>query len=176
MEHSVSHNAQLPMQVYIAIYVTLLLMALGLTLRHRRQLKFLTRDYFIFLCTPAKFAIYVFGTLALVLPVEPLGLSSWDYPVAFVQPAIAYLLAPWAVAAFCKASKGQASALEMYVAGCCMLFTGSWSVELYILVRDGAYMHDWLENLPIGIVCFLGVGLLWNVDWENRRNGRFWLE
>ena len=103
--------------------------------------------------------------------------SSWDYPISIFQPILAYLFAPWSTAVFYKQATKKATAVELYVATCLMLFTGSWSIELYILMRDGAYMHDWIPNILIGIVCYLFVGLLWNVEWKQKQGTcKFWLE
>jgi len=56
-----------------------------------------------------------------------------------------------------------------------MLFTGSWSVELYLVFRDGFYMPDWLVNMPIGIFCFILVGILWNIEYKNGKSSLFFV-
>ncbi|MEE8540168.1 MAG: hypothetical protein V3S66_00800, partial [Desulfobacterales bacterium] len=117
--------------------------------------------------TPTKFFIYVAGSLLLIVPVPYLNFHSWDYPIAVFQPVLSYLSAPWAVGVFYRAIKRITRRGELYVAFCMMLFTGSWSVETYLLFRDGYYMPDWLQNIPIGICCYLFVGLLWNIEWKN---------
>jgi len=114
-----------------------------------------------------RFVIYIIGTLVLVLPVEQLNYHSWDYPIAVFQPIICYLTAPWAVTVFVKIEKGKATLSEAYVSLCMMMFAGSWSVEVYLLFRDGYYMPDWLINIPIGIFCFSVIGLIWNIPWDN---------
>jgi len=154
------------LQVYLVTYTLLTLTSFGLILKKRQQFNFLTKEYFKFIFTKERFLIYVIGTLALLIPVPFLEIHSWDYFIAIFQPILAYLTAPWAIDIFCKIEKGKACFSEVYTAVCMMLFTGSWSVEIYLLLRNGYYMPDWLVNIPIGIFCYIIVGVLWQIDWN----------
>ncbi|MCF6311844.1 MAG: hypothetical protein L3J39_05270 [Verrucomicrobiales bacterium] len=150
------------------LFYSLLLITAGLLiLKNHRRYHLFTPDYWSFIFTPLKVAIYLAGTLALVLPVPYLKLHSWDYPIALFQPAITYLTAPWAVAVFYRSIKRRSPWDETFVASILCLFCGSWSVELYLLYRDGYYMPDWLFNIPVGIVCYITAGLVWNIEWNN---------
>lgn len=153
----------------LVIYSVLTFFSIILIIRNRVFYNLFTTEYWRFIFTPVKFAIFFAGTLALVLPVSYLGIDSWDYPIAIFQPILSYLTAPWAVAAIYRYVKGKAKPGELYLAVCMMLFAGSWSVEIYILLRDGVYMPEWLFNIPVGILCYSAVGLLWNVEWSDGR-------
>lgn len=142
-------------------------MAVGLIFKNRVKYNFLTSEYWRFIFTPTRFLIYLVGSLALILPVPYINYHSWDYPIAIFQPILSYLTAPWAIGIFYKFTKGTFIIDEIFVAFCLMLFAGSWSVELYLIFRDGSYMPDWLINIPIGIGCYVLMGILWNIEFKN---------
>ena len=160
-------NLTIPFKLYLATYSILILISIFLIIKNRKRYSFLTKEYFQFIITTPRFIIYILGSLALIIPVKFLNLHSWDYPIAVFQPLFSYLAAPWAISVFAKMKKGKAKFGEIYVALCLMLFCGSWAVEIYLLFRDGYYMPDWLVNIPIGICCFILVGILWNFPWKN---------
>ncbi len=155
------------LKIYLVCYSLLSLICGILIIRNRQRYNFLTRDYMQFIFTKPRIIIYIFGSLALILPVPQLNYHSWDYPIAVFQPILAYLTAPWAVTVFYKMIKGTARFSEAYVALCMMLFTGSWSVEIYLLFRDGYYMPDWLPNIPVGIFCYVIMGIIWNIPFDD---------
>jgi len=165
-------------QVYILTYTALSLACFVVLAFKWRELQIFTRDYWRFLLTPTKIGIYVVGTLGLLAFAFIRPYTYWDVPIALFQPLLAFLFAPWSVAVFCKRMRGEKTSwLELFVATCLMLTAASWAVELYIALRDGEYMTEWLLNLGSGIVFYLVVGLLWNVDWrEKQKASKFWLE
>ena len=143
--------------------------AIYLVIRHREKYNLFTKDYWSFIFTPTKFVIYVLGIIILVVPIYGKEIYSWDYQIAVFQPTLSYLTAPWAINVFYGVFKGSSSFTKIYVAICMMLFTGSWSVELYILARHGFFMDDWVDNIWIGIYCYMLVGTLWNISWSKGR-------
>ena len=154
------------MKLYILFYSLLTSISFIIIVLKRKEFGFLTGDYFKFLFTRERISIYAIGTIALIIPAHFMELHSWDYSIAVFQPILAFLSAPWAVEVFCQFEQKKAKAIEVFTALCLMMFTGSWSVEIYLLLRDGYYMPDWLINIPIGIVCYLIMGTLWNVEWK----------
>ena len=159
-------SVPMSLKIYMLIYSVIIIFCMILIIKNRREYNVFTKEYFRFIFTKERFIIYVLGTLALVIPVPFLKLHSWDYTIAFFQPVLAYLTSPWAVDIFCKIEKKTAKAGESFIAICMMLFTGSWAVEIYLLFRDGYYMPDWLINIPIGIVCYIVIGLIWLIEWN----------
>ncbi len=155
------------LEIYCAVYSLLCLICIVLIIRNRKRYNFLTKEYMQFLFTKPRIIIYIFGSLALILPVPHLNYHSWDYPIAVFQPIFAYLTAPWAVFVFYKLTQGKAGLSEAYMALVMMLFTGSWSVEIYLLFRDGYYMPDWLPNIPVGIFCYIIMGIIWSIPWDD---------
>ena len=156
------------MSIYVFTYSLLVLITFILVFYKRKEFNFLTESYFKFLFTKERFLIYVLGTVSLLIPAHYLDIHSWDYSIAIFQPILAYLTAPWSVEVLCKLEKGCGKVSESFVAFCLILFTGSWSVEMYLLFRDGYYMPDWIINIPIGIACYLIIGTLLNVDWNSK--------
>ncbi len=140
--------------------------AVVLTIRNRQRYNIFTNSYFRFIFTKYKFILYILGSLALILPVDFLEYHSWDYPIAVFQPILTYLTAPWATRVFYNSIHLKRAGSDLFVALCMMLFSGSWSVEIYLLIRDGYYMPDWLINIPIGIVFYIVAGLVWNTKWK----------
>lgn len=163
-------NLSINFKLYLVTYSTLTLISIVLIIKNRSSYNLFTKEYFQFIFTLPRFIIYILGSLALIIPVEHLNLHSWDYPIAVFQPILSYLTAPWAISVFAKIKKRKAMFSEAYVALCMMFFAGSWSVELYLLCRDGYYMPDWLINIPIGISCYSIVGILWNIPWKNDKS------
>ena len=159
-------SVPIELRVYLATYLIICLACLFLVIKNRQKYNLFTKEYFRFIFTKERFLIYVLGTVILIIPIPFLKIHSWDYTIAIFQPILAYLTAPWAVEIFCKIEKGLAKVSESFVAICMMLFTGSWSVEIYLLYRDGYYMPDWLINIPIGIVCYTLIGLIWRIKWK----------
>ncbi len=162
----------LALQTYMLVYALFMLAAGLLIIKNYTRYQLFTPDYWRFIFTPVKIAIYIAGTLALLLPVNYLNLHSWDHTIALFQPFFTYLTAPWAVAVFYRTYKRRSPWDETFVACILLFFCGSWSVEIYLLFRDGFYMPDWLFNIPIGITCYVAAGLVWNIQWRNSQ-GRY---
>lgn len=163
-------------KLYILAYSLLMLISIFLIFKNRLKYNLFTKQYWLFIFTPSRVLIYIIGSLALIIPVPLLKLHSWDYPIAVFQPLFSYLTAPWAVGVFYRAIKGQNKIDEIFIAICMMLFAGSWSVELYLVFRDGFYMPDWLVNIPIGIFCYILVGILWNIEYKNGKGSLFFVD
>ena len=161
------NNIPISLKLYMLAYSLCLLTSIGLIIKNRVEYNLFTKDYWRFIFTPTKFTIYIIGTLGLIIPVPFLNYHSWDYPIAVFQPILAYLTAPWSIGVLYRMIKGTIKFSEIFIAYCMMLFAGSWSVELYLIFRDGYYMPDWIINIPIGICCYLLVGFLWNIDFKN---------
>lgn len=163
-------NLSINFKLYLATYSLMMLLSIFFIIKNRRSYNIFTKEYFQFIFATPRFIIYILGTLALVIPVKYLNLHSWDYPIAVFQPLLSYLTAPWAVSVFAKLKKRKARYSEAFVAFCMMLFCGSWSVEIYLLFRDGYYMPDWIVNIPIGICCYILIGNLWNFPLKNDKS------
>jgi len=55
------------------------------------------------------------------------------------------------------------------VAICIWMFSASWSYDLYLILRDGAYPDTWFPNIFASSVLYVSAGLLWNLEWKEGR-------
>jgi hypothetical protein len=58
---------------------------------------------------------------------------------------------------------------QAYVAACAWMFSASWSYDIYLVFRDGAYPITWFSNIFASSVLYLSAGLLWNLQWQSGR-------
>ena len=72
----------------------------------------------------------------------------------------------WVVATLYFRAREKSSWTETYVAVCAWLFSASWSYDIYLVWRDGAYPITWLPNLFASSVIYLSAGLFWNLEWQ----------
>jgi hypothetical protein len=61
----------------------------------------------------------------------------------------------------------------VYIALICLLFSASWSYDLYILLRDGEYPHMWLSNLVLSGIMYVLAGMMWNLEYRKGRGVSF---
>jgi hypothetical protein len=78
---------------------------------------------------------------------------------------LTYLSAPWAVGTLARTLRRRATFWQGYLAVWVWLFSASWSYDLYILIRDGAYPPSWLANGCASSILYSLAGLLWSLDW-----------
>lgn len=93
------------------------------------------------------------------------GDPTWDYFDAFFMAALTYLTAPWSIGALYKVIRRELQITQAMVAICIWMFTASWSYDLYILFRDGAYPITWFSNVFASSVLYILAGMFWNLEW-----------
>ncbi|MEO5969837.1 MAG: hypothetical protein ABIQ95_07900 [Bdellovibrionia bacterium] len=54
-----------------------------------------------------------------------------------------------------------------------MLFSASWSYDLYNYLKDGYYPPSWSSNLYLSTFLYIAAGLLWNLSYDIRSGIRF---
>jgi hypothetical protein len=107
---------------------------------------------------------------ALITWVAPYtGDPTWDRFDGGFKSIFCFSTAPWAVGALFLFVRGKASWIEAYVAVCAWLFSASWSYDLYLVWRDGAYPSTWYPNLYASSFIYLCAGLFWNLEWRHGR-------
>ena len=154
---------------YTALWLFLCGIALGLAVVCRGEIALFSRTYWRFLLRPWKLATLALATGALVVLAPLADDPSWDRVDASFMSLLTFATAPWAVAAFSRFRQGQASRRVAYVALCTLLFSSTWSYDLYLFLRDGVYPATWLGNLFVGPLLYLGGGLFWSL--EPRKGG-----
>ncbi len=158
---------------YLAAWAVACAAALALVARDPAAFSLTRPAYRRFLLVPWKLASFVVAAAGLALVAPYTGDPTWDRTDATFQSVLTYLGAPWAVGTLYLALRGRATAKAAYVAACAWLFGASWSYDLYILLRDGAYPPTWAANIAASSVLYLSAGLLWNLDWRPGRGVTF---
>jgi hypothetical protein len=82
---------------------------------------------------------------------------------------LTFFISPWTVATLYLAIKRQVNWRVTYVAICAWLFTASWSYDIYLVIRDGAYPTTWDANLVASSVLYFAAGLFWNLEFDEHR-------
>ncbi|MGE0707855.1 MAG: hypothetical protein AB7N76_12900 [Planctomycetota bacterium] len=145
-------------------YLALSAVLLAACAARRRDLTVLQPVYWSFLLRPWKLASFAVLGLGITLPAPYLDYHSWDVPIAAGQAVLSFLLAPWSVGVLARALRARRAGFPEATALWALLVTSCWWVEVYLLLRDGSYMPDWLANCLVSPACFVAVGLLWNVE------------
>lgn len=154
---------------YIAGWSLACMIALALALRSPGRLRLAQRAYWHFLAEPWKLVAFVAGAALITLVAPYTGDPTWDYVDGLFMSVLCFATAPWVVAVLFFAARREAHWVEVYVAVCTWLFSASWSYDIYLVWRDGAYPHTWLPNLFASSVIYLSAGLFWNLEWDRGR-------
>ena len=112
---------------------------------------------------------FVIATTGLTVIAPYTGDPTWDYFDALFMSLLTYFTAPWAIGTLFKAFKRELPFKHAFVAFCAWMFSASWSYDLYILIRDGYYPITWFSNIFASSVLYILAGLLWNLDWKQKR-------
>lgn len=151
---------------YIAAWSLACIVAVTIVLRDPAPFAFLGDAYQRFLIQPWKVITFAIATIGMVAIAPYTGDPTWDYFDAAFMAVFTFLSAPWAVGAIYRAVRRWLPLKQAYVALCVWMFSASWSYDLYILLRDGAYPITWYPNIFASSILYLSAGLLWNLDWR----------
>jgi hypothetical protein len=141
--------------------------------RERTSVVLFGRAYWQFLLQPWKVATFGVALLGITLMAPYTGDPTWDYFDAGFMAIFTFLSAPWAVGVFYKISRGALPLKQGYIALCLLLFSASWSYDLYLLLRDGKYPVTWLANLIASTLLYASAGLFWNLAWTPEKGQYF---
>jgi hypothetical protein len=158
---------------YVGAWGAACALALVLVLRNSKSYSFATRAYFRFLGVPWKLATFAISGIGMTVVAPYTVDPTWDHYDAAFMSVLTFLTAPWAAGTLYLALRGKSGLRQAYVAACLWMFSASWSYDLYILLRDGAYPISWLPNIPASSVLYFSAGLLWNLDWRPGRGATF---
>jgi hypothetical protein len=156
-------------KIYIACWSCACLIALALYLRKPADFIISRRNYWHFLAEPWKLVTFVAGTALITLVAPYTGDPTWDYVDGFFMSILCFATAPWVVGVLYVLLRGKVRWVEGYVAVCTWLFSASWSYDIYLVWRDGAYPMTWYPNLYASSLIYLCAGLFWNLE---RQSGR----
>ena len=138
----------------------------------KRFIKFY-RGYFHFLVIPWKLVTFFISSGILMGLVPYVHDRTWDYFDSFFMSVLTFFTAPWAIAVLFRGFKHKLPTLHLLSAICCMLFSASWSYDLYNYLKDGYYPPSWSSNLYLSTFLYLAAGLFWNLTYDNRSGIRF---
>ena len=155
--------------IYLPIWLCLCLLGIYLAIRKRAEIGYFSPIYWRYLLQPWKLVTFVLALAAFNLAAPFSGDPTWDYVDSTFMSALTFATAPWAIGIIYKALFGKASWAQLYVAICTALFSFSWSYDLYLLLRDGAYTTLWLANLYVSSLVYIAAGLMWNLVWIEGR-------
>ncbi len=160
----------MPMDAFFYSYITAwsvaCIVAVTIVLRDPAPFAFFSSTYKRFLLQPWKVITFSVATIGMVVIAPYTGDPTWDYFDAAFMAVFTFLSAPWAVGAIYRAVRRWLPLKQAYVAVCAWMFSASWSYDLYILLRDGAYPITWFPNIFASSILYLSAGLLWNLDWR----------
>ena len=158
---------------YIGAWGAACIAALAMVLANPRAYTFATPEYRRFLGVPWKLATFAVSGIGMTVVAPYTVDPTWDYYDGAFMSVLTFLSAPWSTGTLYLALRGRTGLKQAYVAACLWMFSASWSYDLYILLRDGAYSSTWLPNIPAASVLYFSAGLLWNLDWRRDRGATF---
>jgi len=151
---------------YLFCWAFACLIASVLYSRDRNTYAFSQVNYWRFLFIRWKVITFLIAATGMTVIAPYTGDPTWDYFDAAFMSVLTFLTAPWSVGTLYKMVKKELPLKQGFVAACLWMFVASWSYDLYILIRDGAYPVTWFANIFASSGLYFMAGLLWNL--ENR--------
>jgi hypothetical protein len=167
--------------VYTAVWLAACAIAAAIAFRHRARLEIFDRRYWRFLLRPWKLCTFAVAAAGMMLVAPYTGDWSWTYVTGGYMSALAFATAPWSLGVLYRFVRGWTVPAAAFVAACVWLFSASWSYDLYIWLRDGAYPDTWLPNIPASSCLYAAAGLFWSLETRGGRMvfafaGRDWFD
>jgi hypothetical protein len=156
-------------RIYIGFWSLTCLLALITFLRFPSSFWLGRVDYWRFICEPWKLIAFGCATAIISLGAPYMGDPTWDRVDGLFMSIFCFTTAPWVVAVLFYAPLHKVTLVELYLAVCAWFFSASWSYDIYLVWRDGAYPSTWYANLFASSVIYLCAGLFWNLEWVKGR-------
>jgi len=156
-------------KVYISLWSTASLIAIILCFKSRYSIVLFRKIYWEYLLIKWKISTFLIALSAFVLLAPYTGDPTWDYIDASFMSILTFLTAPWSLGILYKSYLKKINWKQTYIAFCFMLFSASWSYDLYLLFRDGYYPITWHANLFASSVIYISAGLFWNLEYIEGR-------
>jgi hypothetical protein len=155
--------------VYIFCWTVTCLIAAFLYFRDRSAYAISHVGYWRFLFMRWKVMTFLTAAAGMTIIAPYSGDPTWDYFDAIFMSVLAFATAPWAMGAVYKVVRKELPLRQGFVAVCVLMFSASWSYDLYILIRDGEYPITWFANIFASSVLYILAGLLWNLEYRKGR-------
>lgn len=154
---------------YMALWGIACIIAISLMFKLRKSLDLFQKAYWDGLFQKWKVTTFVIAATGMTVVAPYTGDPTWDYFDAIFMSVLAYCTAPWAVGTLYLALWGRRDLVTIYIALCIWMFSVSWSYDLYIVIRDGAYPNTWLVNIGASSILYFAAGLFWSLEHIKKR-------
>jgi hypothetical protein len=151
-------------KAYIVCWVAACGVALYFFIKERENIGLSRAAYWRFIFKPWRLITFAIACLGMIIIAPYTGDPTWDYFDAFFMSTLTYLTSPWSIGALYNAGKGRLKLSHAYVAICIWMFSASWSYDIYLVLRDGAYPTTWFSNIFASSVLYISAGLFWSLD------------
>jgi hypothetical protein len=162
-------NMDAPLKAYVAAYLTVSAIVAVVLIVRWRQITMFRTGYWRFVLAPWKAATFIVAMGALIIAGPYSGDHTWDFIDSSFMSVLTYSTAPWAVGMMYLVARGRRPLWLGIVAVCLMLFSASWSYDIYLLLKNGYYTDAWLENMYLSSCMYVNAGLLWNLSWDESK-------
>ncbi|QQR68453.1 MAG: hypothetical protein IPI58_06270 [Alphaproteobacteria bacterium] len=149
---------------YIACWAVFCLVAVGILVKDRANLRIELSHYRRFLFIPWKLLVFIPAFLFVTFAGRFTDDETWDVMSGGGMSLLTFLTAPWVLGLFYQTLKGWRPKRYMVVAFALCLFSSSWFYDIYLLWRDGEYTSRWFGNLLLSPTIYVAAGLLWNLE------------
>ncbi len=154
---------------YILLWVTACVTALILMYQNHKSIILFQKNYRDFLKIKWKLTTFIIATSAFVILTPYAGIPTWDYFNAVFMSILTFISAPWSIGTLFRFIKRQEKLKIAYITVCAWMFSTSWSYDIYLVFRDGAYPNTWLPNIFASGVIYASAGLFWNLEYREGR-------
>jgi hypothetical protein len=149
---------------YVAGWTAFCLVAVGILVSDRAQVKGELQRYWGYLTMPWKLALFVPAFLFVTFAGRFTDDETWDVVTGGGMAVLTFLTAPWCLGMVYQVLAGRRPPRYLFVAAGLLLFSSSWFYDGYLLLRDGSYTTRWWSNLMLSPIIYVSAGLLWNLE------------
>lgn len=162
-------DMQTPFLIYTILWLTACLFAAILAIRNRGDMALFQPPYWTALLQRWKVSVFIVAAGGMTLIAPYTGDPTWDYVDTLFMSLLTYTTAPWSVGSIYRFLTRERHWPQLYIALCLMLFSASWSYDLYLFFRDGYYPLTWLPNIFASSFLYILAGMLWSLEWREER-------
>ena len=153
---------------YVAGWVAFCLLAVGILVDDRVQVRGELQRYWRFLTMPWKLAIFAPAFTFVTFAGRFTDDETWDGITGGGMSLLTFLTAPWCLGIVYQVLAGRRQPRYLVVAAGLLLFSSSWFYDGYLLLRDGSYTTRWWSNLMLSPIIYVAAGFLWNLEARGR--------
>lgn len=163
---------------YMAAWGVACAVAVVIALRVGKRFAISDRGYWRGLARGWKLGTFAIALAGIVAIAPRSGDPTWDHWDAAFMAILTYLTAPWTLGVVVRSlrrslAERRPRASELYVAACVWLASASWSYDVYLFWRDGAYPNTWSANLVASSGLYAAGGAMWSLRWTREQGTTF---